>query len=472
MTTSAIASSFLTTDDHKSGVRPGPSLPGGLASGGQSAFAKMFFLGMPDSNNLLGNRQATDTPAAPIETRQRERRPDPVPERQPAAERPRDPTDETAIGSAHDDGPAAEGTVVDTAAPAPEDYSSAAEPGEPATTQGIAAALAGAVMTGQALPANAGDEAGLHTMRQRGATAAAPAASAAAGEASMAGSTARQAETVQTPFAAGLAGRTAQAGLRSGEGVVNGPGATSDGLLTGTAQTGRSMAITVDAEALHSRPSQTLIAQPQVQPQGLDMAGAPKTAVLAGTAVLADSTLAQTAGPRLAPGGAAAISGISGPTSAQGTNAGAATPTATRTAASAGPAVEQIAVRITKAASEGLDRISVQLRPAELGRVDVQMEVGRDGRVIAVISAERSETLDLLQRDARSLERALQEAGLKADTASQTYNQRGQGDHAQSQEHGRPLSSAAAGDATGDSGIAQTFGRTAAHHDGAYDLHV
>ena len=41
---------------------------------------------------------------------------------------------------------------------------------------------------------------------------------------------------------------------------------------------------------------------------------------------------------------------------------------------------------------------------------------------------ERSETLDLLQRDARSLERALNDAGLKADSGSLEFNLRGDGD--------------------------------------------
>jgi len=86
----------------------------------------------------------------------------------------------------------------------------------------------------------------------------------------------------------------------------------------------------------------------------------------------------------------------------------------------------QVAVQIQKAAAQGSDRINIQLKPAELGRVEVQMDVAKDGRVTAVISAERSETLDLLQRDARSLQSALNDAGLRTDSDSLSFNLKGQ----------------------------------------------
>lgn len=86
----------------------------------------------------------------------------------------------------------------------------------------------------------------------------------------------------------------------------------------------------------------------------------------------------------------------------------------------------QVAVHIQKAVAQGSDRINIQLKPAELGRVEVQMDVAKDGRVTAVISAERSETLDLLQRDARTLQSALTEAGLRTDSDSLSFNLKGQ----------------------------------------------
>ncbi|MBI3451720.1 MAG: flagellar hook-length control protein FliK [Rhodospirillales bacterium] len=91
------------------------------------------------------------------------------------------------------------------------------------------------------------------------------------------------------------------------------------------------------------------------------------------------------------------------------------------------PMVEQIAVQMTKAATDGTDRISIRLSPVELGRIDIRMEVGPSGHVQAVFAADRPHTLDLLQRDARELQRALQDAGLQTDSGSLSFNLRGDG---------------------------------------------
>ena len=86
---------------------------------------------------------------------------------------------------------------------------------------------------------------------------------------------------------------------------------------------------------------------------------------------------------------------------------------------------DQVAVQIAKAAEDGLDRIRLQLRPAELGRVDVQMEVGQDGRLHALITADRPDTLQTLQRDARLLEQALQNAGFDLGSGDLSFRQGG-----------------------------------------------
>jgi flagellar hook-length control protein FliK len=95
----------------------------------------------------------------------------------------------------------------------------------------------------------------------------------------------------------------------------------------------------------------------------------------------------------------------------------------------ANPALtDQVSVQISKAVNAGNDKISIQLKPAEMGRVDVQMEVGHDGRVVAVVTADNKSTLDLLQKDARELQQALQQAGLQVDNDSLSFNLREQGD--------------------------------------------
>ncbi|MBU99599.1 MAG: hypothetical protein CMM24_04475, partial [Rhodospirillaceae bacterium] len=89
------------------------------------------------------------------------------------------------------------------------------------------------------------------------------------------------------------------------------------------------------------------------------------------------------------------------------------------------PATNQVFVQLTKAVQNGQNKITVQLRPEELGRVEVKLDIGGDGRVKAMVMADKPETLDLLQKDSRVLERALQEAGLKTDNNSLSFNLQG-----------------------------------------------
>lgn len=82
--------------------------------------------------------------------------------------------------------------------------------------------------------------------------------------------------------------------------------------------------------------------------------------------------------------------------------------------------VTTIAFHIAKSVENGVNRFEIRIDPPELGRVDVKLEVGKSGRVIANLTVERPETLDLLQRDQRALERALEDAGL--DVGGQSLN--------------------------------------------------
>ena len=89
------------------------------------------------------------------------------------------------------------------------------------------------------------------------------------------------------------------------------------------------------------------------------------------------------------------------------------------------PATQQVIVQLqNKAGKEG--QISVQLSPAELGRVDVRLTIDRNGQAQATIVADRPETLALLQKDASFLERALQQAGINAQSQNMSFNLREQ----------------------------------------------
>ena len=81
-----------------------------------------------------------------------------------------------------------------------------------------------------------------------------------------------------------------------------------------------------------------------------------------------------------------------------------------------------MSLQISNAVKEGADRIKISLHPSELGRVDVKLEIGHDGRVIAAIAVDKQETLDLLQRDSRSLEKALQDAGFETGSGSLNFS--------------------------------------------------
>jgi flagellar hook-length control protein FliK len=89
------------------------------------------------------------------------------------------------------------------------------------------------------------------------------------------------------------------------------------------------------------------------------------------------------------------------------------------------PPIRDIALHILQHADNGISRFQLRLDPPELGRVEVRMEISADGKMSAVIAVERPETLDLLQRDSRALERSLMEAGLKTDGNSLSFSLKG-----------------------------------------------
>ncbi|WP_323795953.1 flagellar hook-length control protein FliK [Nisaea sp.] len=129
---------------------------------------------------------------------------------------------------------------------------------------------------------------------------------------------------------------------------------------------------------------------------------------------------------------------------AQGTNNGFAdtlrTASADRTAAAQDrqtlptPATEQVKVKLIKAALGGLDKIKIQLNPSELGKVEVRLEIGSDGAIRGTVIADKPETMELLQRDAKQLERALQDAGLKTGGDSLDFQMRGGGTNERQQQ--------------------------------------
>jgi len=72
----------------------------------------------------------------------------------------------------------------------------------------------------------------------------------------------------------------------------------------------------------------------------------------------------------------------------------------------------QVAFEVVRQFEAGNTRFQIRLDPPELGRIDVKLDLDKSGTVNARMTVERPETLDLMQRDQRALQQALQQAGL------------------------------------------------------------
>lgn len=75
---------------------------------------------------------------------------------------------------------------------------------------------------------------------------------------------------------------------------------------------------------------------------------------------------------------------------------------------------KQISMSILKQAQNGQDSFRINLKPAELGQVDIRMDFHTDGKMTATVIVENDRTLALLQRDQGALQKALENAGFDA----------------------------------------------------------
>ena len=72
-----------------------------------------------------------------------------------------------------------------------------------------------------------------------------------------------------------------------------------------------------------------------------------------------------------------------------------------------------LAMQIAATAMSGKTSFDIRLDPAELGRIDVRLDVDRHGNVTSHLTVEKPETLAMLRQDAPQLQRALNDAGLQ-----------------------------------------------------------
>jgi len=103
------------------------------------------------------------------------------------------------------------------------------------------------------------------------------------------------------------------------------------------------------------------------------------------------------------------------------------------------PIAEQVMVNIKTAIKDGSSKIKIQLHPEDLGKLEIRIHVGADGRTGVTITADNKDTLAILQKDSSGLERALSDAGLKAETGGLSFNLRG-GNRENNPEHSQASS--------------------------------
>ena len=84
--------------------------------------------------------------------------------------------------------------------------------------------------------------------------------------------------------------------------------------------------------------------------------------------------------------------------------------------------IDQVKVNITKSAVKGVDNIEIKLKPEDLGHIEVKMQISKDGKLHAHIISSRPETMEILQREAGSLEKAFNEAGFDMDSGSLSFS--------------------------------------------------
>jgi flagellar hook-length control protein FliK len=117
--------------------------------------------------------------------------------------------------------------------------------------------------------------------------------------------------------------------------------------------------------------------------------------------------------------------------------------------------LQAMAVEIGMRAMRGSREFAIRLDPEDLGRVDIKLEISEAGQVQAKLVVDKVETLQLLQRDARTLERAFDQAGLKTSPDALQFSLRdpGQQNRQSGQQDRSPTDNAAGGKAEAASTI-------------------
>ena len=136
-------------------------------------------------------------------------------------------------------------------------------------------------------------------------------------------------------------------------------------------------------------------------------------------------------------------------------------PAANTTLADSAPVpLNGLAADIALRAAGGNSRFEICLDPAELGRIDVRLDVDKHGNVTSHLTVERPATLDMLRNDAPRLQQALEDAGLKTGDSGLQFSLRDQSSSGRDGDNGSGRNSQRVVITEEDAVPAQVAGRT------------
>lgn len=125
--------------------------------------------------------------------------------------------------------------------------------------------------------------------------------------------------------------------------------------------------------------------------------------------------------------GTQAAAAVQAPLTNTTSAATASTATLTATVANATPVpISGVPIEIAAAARAGKTRFDISLDPVDLGRIDVRINIDRNGQVTSHLTVEKPETLSMLRQDAPQLQRALDDAGFKTGGNGLSFSLRDQ----------------------------------------------
>jgi flagellar hook-length control protein FliK/uncharacterized coiled-coil protein SlyX len=90
------------------------------------------------------------------------------------------------------------------------------------------------------------------------------------------------------------------------------------------------------------------------------------------------------------------------------------------------PDLAALGVSIAAKSKDGQNEFNIRMDPADLGRVDVRLSVDAAGKAQAHLTADKPETLVLLQRDSHTLERSLKDSGLDLSNNGLNFSLKGE----------------------------------------------